>query len=565
MLEELHVRHVGGIASAVLRFRSGFIAITGESGAGKSSLVRALEFVSGKRAQTSMIRVGRDEAEVQALLAVDRLEGVPEECRPQEGTLVVRRVLSRGGRGKSYIQGNPVPLNLLSRTIEGTIEIQSQFAHLNLLDPERQMEMLDVFGGAELLDLRRELGRVIAEALDGEREISLIRQRRAELEERYENLEELTRQVERFEIVPDAEDRWGRELESLGGKIKRAVRLQAAVELFWGNASDEGILAKLEEFFRDLPQLTEEREGPPSMASGNEALEQLQLLGVTLRDALGEQMPEDLEREAEVLESRLGMLRKLKRQFRAATAEDLLERCSAAKDDLAWLESSREELELLRKRQEQLRREAGRLAVQLRRLRTAAASDLEKRTNAILADLAMEGMTFSVRLRLLDKVRSGGAEDIAFVLAIGGAEAGPVNKIASGGELSRLLLALQLSLPQERLPSVLVFDEVEAGLGGRAALLAGYKLRDLAEKCQVILITHEATIAALAAQHFVVTREGDQTFVDEVEGETRVREIARMLSGDASSSEACTHARRLLEGNGIRDREVAEAFRPSVR
>jgi len=566
MLEELHVRHVGGIASAVLRFRSGLIAITGESGAGKSSLVRALEFVSGKRAQTSMIRVGKEEAEVKALLAMDRIEGLPEECRPQEGTLVVRRVLSRSGRGKSYIQGNPVPLHLLARSLEGTVEIQSQFAHLNLLDSGQQMEMLDVFGGQEILEIRRELGRTIAEALDGEREIALIRQRRAELEERYENLEELTRQVGRLGIVPDAEEQWSRELISLGEKLKRAVRLQTAVEVLWGNASDAGILAKLEDLFRELPELAEEREDLSVLASGNEALERLQSLGVALRNALGERPPEELEHEADVLESRIGALRKLKRQFRVATAEELLDRCAAAKGDLAWLESSREELEQLRKKQEQLRRDAGRLAMQLRRLRSAAASDLEKRINAVLDELAMEGMTFSVRLHFLDKVRSGGAEEVAFTLAVGGAEAGPVTKVASGGELSRLLLALQLSLPQERLPSALVFDEVEAGLGGRAALLAGYKLKDLSEKCQVLLITHEATIAALATQHFVVTREGDQTFVNEVEDEIRVREIARMRSGDADSPEACAHARRLLlEGNGAMNGAEAAASRPNAQ
>jgi DNA repair protein RecN (Recombination protein N) len=566
MLEELHVRHVGGIASAVLRFRAGFIAITGESGAGKSSLVRALEFVSGKRAQTSMIQMGKEEAEVQALLAVDRIKGLPEGCSPQEGTLVVRRVLSRSGRGKSYIQGNPVPLHFLARSLEGVVEIQSQFAHLNLLDPGQQMEMLDVFGGQKVLEIRRELGRTIAEALEREREIALIRRRRAELEERYENLEELTRQVGRLGIVPDAEERWGRELTALGEQLKRAMRLQTAVETLWGNASDAGILAKLEELFRELPELTEDAEDSSVVVSYNEALERLQSLGAMLRNALGERLPEELEQEVDILESRIGALRKLKRQFRVATAEELLERCAAAKDDLAWLESSREDLEQLRKKQEQLRRDAGRLAMQLRRLRSVAASDLEKRINAVLNELAMEGMTFSIRLHFLDKVRPEGAEEVAFTLAAGGAEAGPVNKVASGGELSRLLLALQLSLPQERLPSALVFDEVEAGLGGRAALLAGYKLKDLSEKCQVLLITHEATIAALATQHFVVTREGDQTFVNEVEGEPRVREIARMLSGDADSPEACAHARRLLlESNSAMSRMEATMSRPNAQ
>jgi DNA repair protein RecN (Recombination protein N) len=146
----------------------------------------------------------------------------------------------------------------------------------------------------------------------------------------------------------------------------------------------------------------------------------------------------------------------------------------------------------------------------------------------------------------LDKVRVSGAESAAFMLGQKSLQPAPVGKVASGGELSRILIAIQASIEKDRLPGVLVFDEVEAGLGGRTALLAGEKLRELSNGCRTILITHEATIAAMADQHFVVKRKGDETEVYEIEGEDRVREIARMLAG-SESREAMDHARALLD------------------
>lgn len=170
---------------------------------------------------------------------------------------------------------------------------------------------------------------------------------------------------------------------------------------------------------------------------------------------------------------------------------------------------------------------------------------------------------FSVKLLPLGKIRSGGADEISFTLSAGGSEEMPVNKSASGGELSRILLALQLAMPEESLPPTLVFDEVEAGLGGKAALLAGYKLLALSRKTQVILVTHEATIASLADHHFLVKKTADCVEVKKLERNDRVGEVARMLSGDASLQEAREHAERLLasaENSGCARCGKEEAF-----
>ena len=158
----------------------------------------------------------------------------------------------------------------------------------------------------------------------------------------------------------------------------------------------------------------------------------------------------------------------------------------------------------------------------------------------------MDHALFSIDIEDQDRLRSNGAEGVAFRLSMADQPPLPVGKTASGGELSRILIALQLSLGDEQLPGTLVFDEVEAGLGGRTALLAGQKLRELSKRCRTILITHEAAIASMADQHFLVRREGDDTLIHEIRNGEREKEIARMLAGDDNSRQALEHARSLL-------------------
>ena len=225
--------------------------------------------------------------------------------------------------------------------------------------------------------------------------------------------------------------------------------------------------------------------------------------------------------------------------------EGLLTYCREASLNLEWLEKSYPKLEELTGESLKLRKRANALAMELRRSRQEAAAALSQRVNALLKDLAMEGTSFELHLRELGKLRRDGADEAEFALR-DGTRVGRVDKIASGGELSRLLLALQLSLPQEWTPPTLVFDEVEAGLGGRAAVLSGMKLKELSRNAQVILVTHEASIAALGDAHVLIQRSGGESQIEAIEGEARVREIARMLSGSPDLTEAQEHARRLL-------------------
>ena len=254
----------------------------------------------------------------------------------------------------------------------------------------------------------------------------------------------------------------------------------------------------------------------------------------------------DAEEAKENLEKKIGALRKIKRALSLPDAAAVMEYAKTAAAELEWLKKSREELEALEKEAAELRRETSRLAMELRARRKEAAASLAASVNGHLRELGMEYAEFGIEIEPLDRVRANGAENVCFTLALPEQKPLPVGKNASGGELSRILIAVQLSAGDDKLPGTLVFDEVEAGLGGKTALLAGYKLRELSKRCRTILITHQATIAAMADQHFVVKRTGDDTEISEVAGEAREREIARMLSGDEESREALEHARALL-------------------
>jgi DNA repair protein RecN (Recombination protein N) len=544
VLERLSIRNVGSISHCELSFGSGFIVITGESGAGKSSIVRAIELASGKRGQTVLIRAGEEEAVVDAVFQTDlRLPGLEDEQQPAEGTFFTKRNLSRSGRGRAALQGTQVPVTLYASSVGHLIHIQSQFAQLELLDANRQLAMVDSCGSEELHGVLLELHDVFERARLKERELKDIAARRGEIERRYSNASEVVPLVKKVNPAAGLEASLERELLDLSRRLSDRARLTQTLDRLTGGLSERGLLDELENLCKTLTECL-----PPENA---ECTRLSQDMLQNFRDAVDlaqKQMgsSEALSLEMETLEQRLGALRKLRRLAGAKNEEELLAYCCGATEGLAWLEESYARLEKLTREARELRRQASQAALTLRKERKSTASALEKRVNVLFRDLAMEGIDFSIGFSELPKLRRDGADGVEFTLFTD-KRSGRVDKIASGGELSRLLLALQLSLPDEWLPPTLVFDEVEAGLGGKAAVLSGLKLQELSRRCQVLLVTHEASIAALGSLHYVVRKQCGESHVLKVEGENRIHELARMLSGNPDLPEAQEHARRLLK------------------
>lgn len=546
MLSELIVTNVGGIRDASLQFRGRFIAVTGESGAGKSSLVRALELVSGKRAQSSIIRAGVEEAEVQAVLEMDEpVSSLPEDLQPQEGFIVVKRIVSSGGRAKTYIQDRPVPLNTLNSALSSIIAIQSQFAQLELLDTGQQVELLDNSGGKELGDIKTGLFQAVSSALEKERRLLDITRHRREIENRHQEGESFLVKYSSLHLKPGCETEWENEMSRISASLKRQKKIRSIYDRLTGGAAGEGLFSTIEILSGELRKFfANESE---TDAAIERLLGSIQDIEGLLKNQFSKETDQELKDSCETIESRLGALKKMMRFAKVENVEDLMDHAERIKSDMEWLRESRVVLAELQEESSRLKKEVSSQAISLRESRKSAAAKLEVSVNETLAFLAMEGLRFGISLSPLEKVRHSGADDISFFLTDGKHLKGPVAKIASGGELSRILLSLQIASTDEMLPDVLIFDEVEAGLGGRAAVLAGYALKKLSLRCQVILITHEASIAALADQHFKVERDGDISRILEVDHEQRICEIARMLAGNPHDPEAIRLARSLLE------------------
>jgi DNA repair protein RecN (Recombination protein N) len=546
LIEEIRVRGVGGIKEAELSLKGDFIVITGESGSGKSSLVRAMEFISGKRAHTNYIHALEDSADVLMTLSADRIPGLDQEYQPQDGTLIVRRQFSRNGRGRSMIQNNPVSLNLLSSAMEKELVIQSQFAQLGLIDPAIQLDLVDSCGGDLLDQVKKELEKTFCETIATERKIVGLKKRREETEELYQGAETVLQMIKALEIDEESEKKWEAELKELDTKETKKAALAEINERLSGGTACGGLIEELESVCRDIYESS-----PSKREIWKESIENMLISCQSVARMLQKELHDlsaegSIEEAKERLEKKIGMLRKLKRSLDLVNCRQLIEYSNKAKEEMAWLKESHVELDELENAAAEKKKKTKNLAIELRKLRKNAAAELALRVNSHLRDLAMEQAHFSIDIEEQVKLRSNGAEAVSFKLSMPDQSPLPVGKTASGGELSRILIALQLSLGDDRLPGTLVFDEVEAGLGGRTALLAGHKLRELSKRCRTILITHEAAIASMADQHFLVKRDGEDTSILMIMDEDREKEIARMLAGDDNSYEALEHARSLL-------------------
>ncbi|HOB10457.1 MAG: AAA family ATPase [Acetomicrobium sp.] len=546
MLEELHVKNIGGITTASLKLQGNFTAVTGESGAGKSSLVRALELLAGKRAQVSYLRVGEALGEVEGAFLADHIPSLPEELQPQEGVWVVKRVVTSEGRSKSYIQGHVVPLNVLSSAMTHFMHVQSQFSQLDLLDENNQLDLLDSYGGVKLLQKKMALADIFHKAVEMERKIQDLYRKRKRVEERYNGAVELIQLLKELNPSLSSEYEWENELRIVKEAISRREELESILIVLEGGMASSGLEGELENISLQLKSVLDSSNEDIERTSQS-VLMALQQLIRQIRELISSKTSlEELKRRHEELESKLGGLRKCKRIARVSTMEELVEYYTAAEREISWLSESLAEIETLKEKLNKLKKDVSQHALDLRSLRTEIAKQLEETVNSHLRDLGMESTRLTVYIEEMKKVRANGAETVSFMIETDNNLPAPISKVASGGELSRILLALQMALPEEVLPKLLVVDEVEAGLGGKAALLTGLKLKELSTKCQIILITHEATIASLADQHFRVTKEGEESYVKELNDEERVQEIARMLSGTSEIREAIAHAMQLL-------------------
>ena len=559
MLEELSIRDYAIIERLSVRFEPGLNLLTGETGAGKSILIGALGFLLGDKADTGLIRAGADEVLVSGVADVS---GNPEAkawlvgrgMATEDGGVVLRRSLRRNGRGAAYVQDAPVTRQDLADFASCLVEVHGQRDGMALLRKDRQRIVLDRYAGIE--DRVEEYGARYAALSAARRRLESMAGSEAERSRDIELLSYAVDELDAARLSPGEDAELGDEER----RLAQHEKLFAAVSLARELVSDaDGAVARLR---RARPQLEAARAIDGRLAElsrrADAAFYELEDMGESLR-AYADQLRFDPDR-LEAIEERLALIRKLERKY-GGTVEAALAYRDEAVARLAALRGWDEDREGLEREALELERDVHARAEELSAARTAASGRLEAAIVDILTRLGMPNARFAVRLERKPAADGkavvgpfGLDEPEFYVSANRGEPLRPLADVASGGELSRVMLAIKTVLSRADGIPTLVFDEIDAGIGGEVALGVGEHLAKLGRVKQVLCITHIASIAVRADNHYVVEKavEGDRTVARAVrlEGDGRVREIARMLSGDSGAPTSLAHAADLLAKYG---------------
>ena len=559
MLKDLQVNNFAIIRNLEVFFPKGLNIISGETGAGKSILVGAVNLILGSRASQEMVRTGANEATVEAAFVLPEKAGFEARLAELEwepgAEIQVRRSISRSGRNRITVNDQQVTLQQLQQLTRGLLSVSGQHEHQQLMDPETHLTTLDSFGG---------LGPVCLEVSGLFRQWSETRDKLAQLErlkrEHATKVEWMRFQLQELDaakLAPDEDAALEQERKLLkhAGTLSEAA--QGAHQTLYGSRG-----SILEQFAGVARQLAILREIDPSQEPLLNDLQQARIHVEELAHSV-QQYAQGISFEPERLaavEDRLGLLQRLGKKY-GGTVAAMIERRDELRRQLAQLEEGDYREARLEKELEELRRGYLKKAGELSQKRRETAERLVVRVEKTLEVLDMPRARFAARFQ--DQDLTPGAPDppftplgidrVEFVLSANpGEELKPLARIASGGELSRILLALKGILSRPEDAETLIFDEVDAGIGGRTAELVGLQLKRLAERQQIICITHLPQIACYGDHHFRVAKEAGtdttQTTIHRLSLEDRVEELARMLGGITISEKTRAHAREMLRG-----------------
>ncbi|MDY0269202.1 DNA repair protein RecN [Trichloromonas sp.] len=549
MLTDLIIRNFAIIDRLQVTFGPGFNVLTGETGAGKSIVIDAVGLLLGERARPELIRTGTEEATVEALFdlaARPEIRRQLAEAGFDNGDeLLVRRIVSRSGKNKVFINGALATLGQLQELTAGLMVIHGQHAQQGLQRPDLHLDMLDKLADSEpLLTEYRGVYDAVRELRE---HLSRLDEAQRERRQRLDLLGYQSRELAEANLrVGEDEELEAERLLLLHGE-KLLAATSGGYETLYGE--DGAVCERLQMLADALEQLTgiDPALGPlaETLRSSSFTLEDVAL---QLRDH-GQKILFEPTRQSEV-EERLALLAGLKRKYAPTIAEmlTLRERVEAELAELTDIDGTREGLE---RKLEQGRAQLAHVGAALSARRRQGAQTLQRRVEAELAGLAMGRARFEMRLMPLSEPGSRGLEKGEFFLAPNpGEEAKPLARIASGGELSRIMLALKSAAPEADAIATQVFDEVDAGIGGEAATAVGEKLRAVARGRQVLCITHLPQVAAFAEAHYRVEkqeREGrTHTVLTRLDEDERICEMARMLSGAKMTDRTLDHARELI-------------------
>ena len=563
MLRALRIKNFAVIDEVALELGPGLNIITGETGAGKSIILNALGLVSGERGSSDIIRHKEDEATVEALF-----DGVPKLIEAKladagfelDGELVIKRILNRSGKNRIYLNGSLCPLNLLADIGGALVHIYGQHEHHSLLQPETHLNLLDAFAGVDALALAMKqqyavLAAAWNELNDTRDSLDQRRRERATLEAQ---AEEIARA--HLKLGEEEELRASKNILTHSEKLNLGCR-EGEELLYEGDAALVGRLGKYATKLRELAAIDPNLQATEELIQSS--LAQLQEAAAQLR-RYAERVHFD-PRALEQLEDRLAEIQRLKRKYNAGV-DDILRLEDEIQQSLSRLENSEEQIASLEKNFATARRTAWDCAEKLSNERQRAAKKLRRELEKEARGLGMAETAFEVHFLNQDekpdappffiagkRLSERGMDQLEFYFSSNpGEPVKPLAKIASGGELSRLMLALKSLVMTPGVVSTLLFDEVDSGVGGRVAEIVGKKLKQVAAHNQVISVTHLPQIAAMADCHYVVQKEVEKgrtfTRVQKLSEQDRIGEVARMLGGVKITEQTRKHAEEMVRG-----------------
>jgi DNA repair protein RecN (Recombination protein N) len=553
MLRELKIRNLAIIESADLEWGAGFTAVTGETGAGKSILLNALKFILGAKVKADLIRQGADKLKVEAVFDVPPSKGLRAalerlELDPEGGDIVLERELTPAGKNRCRVNGSVVTAAALEEIGSHLVDLHGQHHQQSLIDPSTHLDFVDGFARLEAAGETyhrsyREWKAIGDRLREAEEAAKRVR-------EQFDFLKFQAKELEKAPLAPGEEERIESELKMQSSLEKIGSAVQASLSALEGDEGD--VLGHLSRLQRDLQGLGKIL-APNPFEAHLPALDAARAGLADLRSALrGFRLPQSADAaRLDDLNAKLALIQKLKAKYHTDMAGlvDLRDRRAA---ELAGFENSEADIGDLKAKLADAFAAALTLAQGLSKKRHDASRSFDKEVNARLKSLGMEGAVFQTRIRTDEAggLAATGIDQLEYFLASNpGEPAKPLKQIASGGEISRIMLAIKSALAQSDPRPLLVFDELDTGIGGVTANRVGEALKELAGHHQLIVITHLHQVAAQAAQQHRVLKEleGGRTVtrVIPLSAKERVQELARMM-GDESSSATLKHARELL-------------------
>lgn len=555
MLEHLHIKNVALIRESEISFGEGLNILTGETGAGKSMVIDSLQFALGGRAGKDFLRRGEKQASVEALFAVDtkalreKLEenGIEPE---EDGSVLITRTLSETGKSVCRVNGSTVTVGMLKEIAEDLIDIYGQHEHQSLLNPSKHIRLLDRFCGAGFGDAMEEYKRSWHALKELEKQLNALMGDESQREQRMDILSFQKEELEAGELRLGEEEELLEQKKRLGS-MEKLMRLtgESIALLYDGN--------------RDMPSACDQL--GDALAKLQEAAEydnSLQSFVDALADAYAavEDAARELKREAdrqeadpetlEEIEERLQLIYKLKRKY-GGSVEAALAFYDKVVEELDFLSNSSEKVaELMAEKEKELKK-LTQAADTLTARRKATAEQVAEQIEAALQDMEMKNARFHIQIDEKADWGADGKDKVEFLISANAGESlKPLAKIASGGEMSRVMLALKTVLVDADEIGTFIFDEIDTGVSGRTARKVGEKMRFLGEKRQILCITHLPQIAAMADSHFLIEKEsnGEETTtkVTPLEGEGSVLEVARLMGGSDVTETTLAAARELI-------------------